>query len=68
MALSTFAEKPLISENQNATSAQSMPLATVKFTPMGGELDDRRGIWGSNQETQEVKSNLSRETCRGKQS
>ena len=45
-----------------------MPLASVKFTPMGGELDNRRGIWGSNQGTQEVKSNLSRETCRGKQS
>jgi hypothetical protein len=49
-------------------SQQNIPLASVKFPLRGGGLDYRRGIWGSNQGTQEGKSNLSRETCPGKQS
>lgn len=51
-----------------ANSQQNIPLASVKFHQQGDELDDRRGIWGSDKRAEEGKSNLSRETCRCKQS
>ncbi len=45
------------------SSQQNIPLASVKSQLVGGELDDRRGIWGSNQGAPEGKSNLTREAC-----
>ena len=51
-----------------ADSQQNIFFASVKFPLRGGGFDYRRGIRGSNQGTQEGKSNLSGEACRGKQS